>query len=82
MRMETTVQALLERLELSQYLDSFISAGFDSVASLDDISEGDLEQLGVRLGHRRTLQRDIFRRRGGSDRAGLNVFDFPTSGPR
>ncbi|KAI4750045.1 hypothetical protein E4T51_16593 [Aureobasidium sp. EXF-12344] len=55
----TTLKALLERLELSRYYDVFVDEGFDTWETLMDITEADLETLGVRLGHRRKLQRAI-----------------------
>jgi hypothetical protein len=43
----------LERLGLGQYLDVFLSEGFDSWETLLDITESDLNILNVKLGHRR-----------------------------
>ncbi|QDS72688.1 hypothetical protein FKW77_003104 [Venturia effusa] len=55
----------LERLGLSQYLQSFISEGFDTWDTILDITESDLNALNVKLGHRRKLQRAIAESRGG-----------------
>lgn len=66
-----SIDELLERLTLTQYLESFVEAGFDTVAALDCITEADFEELGVKLGHRRILQRHQFRRNGGSDKEAI-----------
>ncbi|KAF2112490.1 hypothetical protein BDV96DRAFT_163868 [Lophiotrema nucula] len=55
----------LERLGLSQYFESFVSEGFDTWETLLDITESDFT-LGVKLGHRRKLQRTIAESRGQS----------------
>ncbi|GAB7332971.1 hypothetical protein MBLNU13_g04670t1 [Cladosporium sp. NU13] len=49
----------LERLGLSQYHDGLVQEAFDSWDVLADITEEDLDALGVKLGHRRVLQRAI-----------------------
>lgn len=51
-------------LGLSQYLDAFVDQGFDSWETILDIQESDLDVLGVKLGHRRKLQRRIANARG------------------
>ncbi|KAI4848036.1 hypothetical protein E4T44_04170 [Aureobasidium sp. EXF-8845] len=56
----TTLKSLLKRLDLSRYHDAFVDEGFDTWETLMDITESDLEALGVKLGHRRKLQRAIF----------------------
>lgn len=38
---------------LSQYLDIFLEQGFDTWETILDITESDLDALGVKLGHRR-----------------------------
>src|SRR5262249_19616789 len=48
----------LEGLELGQYSQIFIENGID-LEVLPDLSDQDLEKLGVLLGHRRKLQRAI-----------------------
>lgn len=55
---------MLERLGLSQYRQAFAEEGFDTWDTLMDITESDMELLGVKLGHRRKLQRAIFDARG------------------
>ncbi|KIH87629.1 chromatin-associated protein [Sporothrix brasiliensis 5110] len=54
----------LEELQLTQYYDAFVDQGFDSWETLLDITESDLDALGVKLGHRRKLQRRIANYRG------------------
>ncbi|KAF2804318.1 uncharacterized protein BDZ99DRAFT_154940 [Mytilinidion resinicola] len=54
----------LERLGLSQYLDAFVTEGFDTWETILDITESDLGALNVKLGHRRKLQRAIAETRG------------------
>lgn len=51
-------------LGLSQYIDAFIDQGFDTWDTILDIQESDLDALGVKLGHRRKLQRRIANARG------------------
>ncbi|KAF2429875.1 hypothetical protein EJ08DRAFT_262648 [Tothia fuscella] len=54
----------LDRIGLSQYHDTLTSEGFDSWDTILDITETDLTTLGVKLGHRRKLQRAIAESRG------------------
>jgi hypothetical protein len=68
-----SLKELLERVNLLQYLEVFVEAGFDSVSTLDCITELDFENLGVKLGHRRILQRDQFRRSGGSNKEAIRL---------
>ncbi|KAM0802838.1 high mobility group box domain-containing protein, partial [Usnea florida] len=51
-------------LGLSQYVETFREEGFESWDIVLDITESDLEALGVKLGHRRVLQREIAQTRG------------------
>ncbi|KEZ44372.1 hypothetical protein SAPIO_CDS3355 [Scedosporium apiospermum] len=44
---------ILSGLGMSQYLGSFMEEGFDSWDTILDITESDLDALGVKLGHRR-----------------------------
>ncbi|KAI4845647.1 hypothetical protein E4T44_04405 [Aureobasidium sp. EXF-8845] len=55
-----TLRLLLERLDLARYHDALVDEGFDTWETLMDITESDLKALGVKLGHRRKLQRAIF----------------------
>ncbi|OAL53322.1 hypothetical protein IQ07DRAFT_641719 [Pyrenochaeta sp. DS3sAY3a] len=57
---------ILARLGLSQYFDALVAEGFDSWETVLDITESDLSQLNVKLGHRRKLQRAIAESRGQS----------------
>lgn len=63
--MDPSVEDTLARLGLSQYVDRFRKAGFNTPRSFCSVSERDFEILGVKLGHRRRLQRDRFCQRGG-----------------
>jgi hypothetical protein len=66
----TELEEIFQELGISQYLDVFIEHGFDTWATIQDITESDLDVLGVKLGHRRKLQRRIAISRGLSpDRA-------------
>ncbi|CCC06400.1 hypothetical protein SMAC4_00615 [Sordaria macrospora] len=56
--------AIFGELGISQYLDTFIEQGFDTWETILDITESDLDVLGVKLGHRRKLQRRIANYRG------------------
>lgn len=53
------LELTLSWLDMSQYLDRFLQAGFDSWETVLEITEEDLEVLDVDLGHRRKLQREI-----------------------
>ncbi|KAF2138580.1 uncharacterized protein K452DRAFT_311513 [Aplosporella prunicola CBS 121167] len=55
---------ILQRLRLTEYLPTLLDNGFDSWDVVCDITEDDLAQLGFKLGHRRTLQREIANWRG------------------
>jgi hypothetical protein len=54
----------LDHLGLGEYFEAFVSHGFDTWDNLTDISEETMAELGVRLGHRRKLQREIASYRG------------------
>ncbi|KFZ02250.1 hypothetical protein V500_00336 [Pseudogymnoascus sp. VKM F-4518 (FW-2643)] len=60
----TELAKTFDDLDLAQYLDSFLEQGFDTWDTILDITESDLEALGVKLGHRRRLQRKIAATRG------------------
>jgi hypothetical protein len=51
----------LKSLGLSQYEKSLIDNGFEDWRTILDITEQDLVEMGFKLGHRRLLQREIFR---------------------
>ena len=64
------LEVILEELGISQYFEVFVEHGFDTWAAIQDVTESDLDALGVKLGHRRKLQRRIAESRGFSpDRA-------------
>ena len=61
---------IFAELGISHYLHDFIEQGFDTWDTILDITESDFDALGVKLGHRRKLQRKIANSRGlSSDRA-------------
>ena len=53
------LELTLAWLEMPQYLDRLVRAGFESWETMLEITEQDLESLHVELGHRRILQREI-----------------------
>lgn len=57
------LEMVLARLDMSDYLDRFLQNSFDTWQVLCEITEEDLEYLGVELGHRRKLQKEIARTR-------------------
>ncbi|CEJ95070.1 hypothetical protein VHEMI10573 [[Torrubiella] hemipterigena] len=58
------LENVFRELGLAQYLDVFVEQGFDSWEIILDIQESDLDALGVKLGHRRKLQRHIANAKG------------------
>ncbi|KAH0499372.1 hypothetical protein TgHK011_006573 [Trichoderma gracile] len=58
------LEDIFKELGISQYLDAFVDHGFDTWDTILDIQESDLDALGVKLGHRRKLQRRIANARG------------------
>ncbi|SPO00808.1 uncharacterized protein DNG_03556 [Cephalotrichum gorgonifer] len=69
--MEQSLRDVFDDLGLSQYLEVFLDQGFDTWDTVLDITETDLEALGVKLGHRRKLQRQIRIARGAPPNAAL-----------
>ncbi|KAF2762476.1 hypothetical protein EJ05DRAFT_534023 [Pseudovirgaria hyperparasitica] len=55
---------VLDRLGLSQYLSVLSENGFETWDVVMDVTEDDLKELGFKIGHRRTLQREIANSRG------------------
>jgi hypothetical protein len=53
------LEAILAELGIFHYLSDFIEQGFDSWDTILDIMESDFAAIGVKLGHRRKLQRKI-----------------------
>ncbi|KAJ4408221.1 hypothetical protein N0V82_009739 [Gnomoniopsis sp. IMI 355080] len=62
--MSSRLDKIFGELGITQYLDAFIDQGFDTWETILDITESDLDALGVKLGHRRKLQRRIANARG------------------
>ncbi|TQV99428.1 hypothetical protein V2A60_004904 [Cordyceps javanica] len=62
--MPRELESVFAELGLAHYLDAFVDQGFDSWDTILDIQESDLDALGVKLGHRRKLQRRIANARG------------------
>jgi len=54
-----TLESLLGRLSLAKWLSSFVANGVDDVATLRLLSDGDLEAMGMSLGHRRRLSAEL-----------------------
>ncbi|KAF5027671.1 hypothetical protein F66182_232 [Fusarium sp. NRRL 66182] len=77
--MSSDLGRIFAELGLSQYLGTFIEQGFDEWDIILDIQESDLDALGVKLGHRRKLQRRIANARGISPSASLVTSVRPTS---
>ncbi|KFY99263.1 hypothetical protein V500_01435 [Pseudogymnoascus sp. VKM F-4518 (FW-2643)] len=55
----TELTEVFDDIGLIQYLDSFLDHGFDTWETVLGITEPDFDVLGVKLGHRRRLQRKI-----------------------
>ncbi|KAL8870205.1 MAG: hypothetical protein Q9174_003697 [Haloplaca sp. 1 TL-2023] len=53
------LRTMLTSFGLGQYYDLFLDAGFDTWETVLDITESDMESLGVQRGHRRRLQQEI-----------------------
>ncbi|EHK40887.1 uncharacterized protein TrAtP1_004259 [Trichoderma atroviride] len=62
--MNQDLETVFRELGIAQYLDTFVEQGFDTWDTILDIQESDLDALGVKLGHRRRLQRRIANARG------------------
>ncbi|KAK7970479.1 hypothetical protein PG988_009552 [Apiospora saccharicola] len=58
------LEQIFGELGISHYLETFLDQGFDTWETILDITESDLDALGVKLGHRRKLQRRIANYRG------------------
>lgn len=70
-RMTHDLESVFAELGISQYLATFVDQGFDTWETILDITESDLDALGVKLGHRRKLQRRIANSRGHAPSASL-----------
>jgi len=60
--MSAEIEQMLREAGLMQYHSHFLQAGLDDWESLCKITDSELSALGVSLGHRRKLQREIARR--------------------
>jgi hypothetical protein len=74
------LQATLEELRLQEYLSRLVEHGFDTWDKLAGITEMDMATLGIKLGHRRRLQRETARRLGHP--ANEPLFDLPAAAPQ
>ncbi|KKO96580.1 hypothetical protein THAR02_11316 [Trichoderma harzianum] len=63
-QMNQDLETIFRELGFPQYLDTFVEQGFDTWDTILSIQESDLDALGVKLGHRRRLQRRIANARG------------------
>ena len=70
---------IFAELGISQYLQDFVEQGFDTWETILDIKESDFDALGVKLGHRRKLQRKIANSRGFSPATALASPQHPTN---
>ncbi|MBW0529358.1 hypothetical protein O181_069073 [Austropuccinia psidii MF-1] len=57
-----SVAGFLTSIGLSDYLEIFVFEGFDTIQSIEEITENDLEHMHVKRGHRRILQRALGQR--------------------
>src|SRR3954463_1889737 len=75
----TELGDIFMELGISHYLYNFLEQGFDTWETILDITESDFDALGVKLAHRRKLQRKIANARGlSSDRALASPRNTPT----
>jgi hypothetical protein len=78
----TELGEIFAELGISHYLHDFLEQGFDTWETILDITESDFDALGVKLGHRRKLQRKIANSRGvSSDRALASPRHTPSDDP-
>lgn len=73
----TDLEHIFAELGISQYLQEFLEHGFDTWETILDITESDFDVLGVKLGHRRRLQRKIANCRGISSDTALETRSTP-----
>jgi hypothetical protein len=69
--MDEGFEQALTDLGLEAYVQVFLNTGFCDWDSISSITEFDLEAVGMRLGDRRKLEREIARRRGWPDERAL-----------
>ncbi|EGG08294.1 uncharacterized protein MELLADRAFT_85039 [Melampsora larici-populina 98AG31] len=53
------VEKFLKNLGLSEYIHIFLAEGFDTMISIEAITEDDMEHMSMKRGHRRVLQRAL-----------------------
>lgn len=53
------VEKFLKNLGLSEYTHIFLDEGFDTMMSIEAITEDDMEHMSIKRGHRRVLQRAL-----------------------
>jgi hypothetical protein len=63
------LQAILKDLDMQECFNDLVENGFDTWDNLTGIKETDMATFGMKLGHRRKLQREIDRRQGHDDHA-------------
>lgn len=68
---------VLQRLGLIDYLDVLVDNGFHTWETVLDITEDDFIALNFKLGHRRSLQREIATYRGIHPRESLDPESIP-----
>ncbi|KAF7891160.1 uncharacterized protein EAF02_001485 [Botrytis sinoallii] len=66
------LQLIFNRLQMLHYLNRLMDARFDNWKAVKDITEKDMQILGMKLGHIRKLQREIATSRGWPQNAPLN----------
>ena len=74
----TDISAWLESLELERYAEAFVENDVD-LRVLPSLTEDDLKELGVSLGHRRLIQQEIAKlQASASDHASQPAGDRPS----
>ncbi|CZT43527.1 uncharacterized protein RSE6_03582 [Rhynchosporium secalis] len=80
------LQFVLAHLGITVYWPLLFETGFETWEILKDITERDMEAIGMKLGHRRRLQREIATSRGHPTNAALEQSAIcccsTTGGPR
>lgn len=80
--MSEVLHDIFARQGLNQYLEPLRDEGFDSWDTVLDVTETDLDALGMKLGHRRKLQRQIAFARGVPPSAALPTPSQQDQGPK
>jgi len=63
------VRKFLEEASVAEFADAFVQAGFDSVDLLHDLTEDDLKELGLQLGHRKKFLKAVAAKSAASNAA-------------